>query len=105
MNNDLLFRFRFRLGSLSRDQSFLASGSSSRLDFLSRSLFGGSSTIPEMRRRGLQSALLHERMSYAAAQGCDLAMMVAVPGSNSHRNAERQGFRVAYTRTKWQRLP
>ncbi len=68
-------------------------------------VFGGSSTIPELRRRGLQSALLRERMRYAAAQGCDLAMMVALPASNSHRNAERQGFRVAYTRTKWQRLP
>ncbi len=29
-------------------------------------------------------------------------MMVAQPGSGSHRNAERNGFRVAYTRTKWQ---
>jgi hypothetical protein len=29
-------------------------------------------------------------------------MMVALPGSASQRNAERQGFRIAYTRTKWQ---
>jgi len=29
-------------------------------------------------------------------------MMVAAPGSASQRNAERNGFRVAYTRTKWQ---
>jgi hypothetical protein len=28
-------------------------------------LFGGSSTVPELRRRGLQLALLHERMRYA----------------------------------------
>jgi hypothetical protein len=28
-------------------------------------------------------------------------MMVAEAGSNSQRNAERQGFRVAYTRMKW----
>jgi hypothetical protein len=27
--------------------------------------------------------------------------MVAAPGSDSQRNAERAGFRVAYTRTKW----
>ena len=33
--------------------------------------------------------------------GCDLAMMGAEPGSSSQRNAERQGFRIAYTRTKW----
>jgi GNAT superfamily N-acetyltransferase len=64
-------------------------------------LFSGAATIPEMRRRGLQSALLQERMRYAFAQGCDLAMMVAAAGSESQRNAERKGFRIAYTRTKW----
>ncbi len=57
--------------------------------------------IPELRRRGLQAALLHERMRYAFDHGCDLAMMVAAAGSDSQRNAERQGFRIAYTRTKW----
>jgi hypothetical protein len=65
-------------------------------------LFGGSATIPELRCRGLQAALLEERMRYAFEQGCDLAMMVAEAGSNSQRNAERKGFRVAYTRVKWQ---
>jgi len=64
-------------------------------------LFAGASTVPEMRRRGLQAALLEERMRYAFDHGCDLAMMVAVPGSESQRNAERNGFRIAYTRTKW----
>lgn len=64
-------------------------------------LFGGAATVPEMRRRGLQAALLRARMSYAAEHGCDLAMMVAEAGSQSQRNAERAGFRIAYTRTKW----
>ena len=64
-------------------------------------LFGGAATIPAYRRRGLQGALLAERMHYACEHGCDLAMMVAEAGSNSQRNAERQGFRVAYTRLKW----
>jgi GNAT superfamily N-acetyltransferase len=67
-------------------------------------LFGGAATIPELRRRGLQTALLHERMRYAFQHGCDLAMMAAEPGSDSQRNAERKGFHIAYTRTKW-RLP
>jgi hypothetical protein len=40
-------------------------------------------------------------MRYAFDHGCDLAMMVAQPGSDSQRNAERRGFRLAYTRTKW----
>jgi GNAT superfamily N-acetyltransferase len=64
-------------------------------------LFAGAATIPELRRRGLQQALLEERMRYAFNHGCDLAMMVAEAGSNSQRNAERKGFRIAYTRTKW----
>jgi len=64
-------------------------------------LFAGSATVPEMRRRGLQAALLRERMRHAFELGCDLAMMVAEAGSNSQRNAERTGFRIAYTRTKW----
>jgi hypothetical protein len=64
-------------------------------------LFGGSATIPELRRRGLQTALLQERMRFAFHQGCDLAMMVAEPGSDSQHNAERRGFRIAYTRIKW----
>jgi GNAT superfamily N-acetyltransferase len=64
-------------------------------------LFGGAATVPELRRRGLQAALLRERTRYAFDHGCDLAMMVAEAGSNSQRNAERLGFRIAYTRIKW----
>jgi hypothetical protein len=65
-------------------------------------LFGGACTIPEARNRGAQRALLEARMNTAVNQGCDLARMCAQPGSASQRNAERQGFRVAYTRIKWQ---
>jgi GNAT superfamily N-acetyltransferase len=65
-------------------------------------LFGGATTIPEMRRRGLQGALLEARLGYAFEHGYTLAMMVTEAGSQSQRNAERQDFRVAYTRTKWQ---
>ena len=64
-------------------------------------LLAGASTIPAGRRRGAQLALLDARLRYAAERGCDLAMMCALPGSASQRNAERQGFRIAYTRVKW----
>jgi GNAT superfamily N-acetyltransferase len=64
-------------------------------------LLAGASTIPEARKQGAQRALLEERLAYAAEHGCDLAMMCAEPGGTSQRNAERQGFRIAYTRTKW----
>ena len=65
-------------------------------------LLAGASTIPSARRQGAQFALLEERLRYGAAHGCTIAMMVAQPGSASQRNAERHGFRIAYTRTKWQ---
>jgi len=64
-------------------------------------LLAGASTIPEARQQGAQQALLNYRIKLAAQSGCDLAMMAALPGSGSQRNAERHGFRVAYTRTKW----
>ncbi len=64
-------------------------------------LFAGASTVPAFRRRGAQNALLEARFQYAREIGCDLAMMCTEPGSGSQRNAERQGFRVGYTRTKW----
>lgn len=64
-------------------------------------LFAGSCTIPEARRQGAQQALLDDRLRRAAEHGCDIAVMVAEPGSASQRNAERHGFRIAYTRTKW----
>lgn len=68
-------------------------------------LLGGASTVPEGRRQGAQLALLESRLRYAAQEGCDLAMMCAQPGSASQRNAERQGFRIAYTRIKWALVP
>lgn len=64
-------------------------------------LLAGASTVPAWRGRGAQNALLHARLRYGAERGADLAMVVALPGSTSQLNAERQGFRMAYTRTKW----
>jgi hypothetical protein len=40
-------------------------------------------------------------MLYAFDHGCDLAMMIAEVGSSSQCNAERKGFQIAYTETKW----
>jgi GNAT superfamily N-acetyltransferase len=65
-------------------------------------LLAGASTVPEWRRNGAQLALLDARLNYAAEHGCDLAMICALPGGASQRNAERNGFRIAYTRIKWQ---
>jgi GNAT superfamily N-acetyltransferase len=64
-------------------------------------LLAGASTVPEARNKGAQGALLHARLQHAGSVGCNLAMMCAEPGSASQRNAERHGFRIAYTRMKW----
>jgi GNAT superfamily N-acetyltransferase len=60
--------------------------------------FGGASTRPAFRKRGVQTALLHARMDAARKAGCDLALVVTAPGEESQRNVERAGFRLAYTR-------
>jgi GNAT superfamily N-acetyltransferase len=66
-------------------------------------LLAGASTLPAHRGRGAQTALLAARLRFAREAGIALAMMGAAPGSTSQANAERQGFRIAYTRTKWRR--
>jgi GNAT superfamily N-acetyltransferase len=69
-------------------------------------LLAGASTIPARRGLGAQGLLLAARLEEARRRGCEVGMMVAAPASTSQRNAERRGFRVAYTRTKWrQRRP
>jgi len=68
-------------------------------------LLAGGATVPEARRKGAQRALLNARLRHAVKAGCHIAAMGAQPGSTSQRNAEREGFRIAYTRTKWSRSP
>lgn len=66
-------------------------------------LLAGASTVPAARRQGAQQALFRARLDHARARGIELAMVVTQPGSASRRNAERQGFRPVYTRSKWMR--
>lgn len=61
----------------------------------------GAATLPSFRRRGVQGAFFAGRLSEAARMGATLAYTITLPGSASHRNAERAGFRVAYTRVKF----
>jgi len=61
-------------------------------------------TLPEFRQRGVQTALLHARLSAAVEAGCDLATVAPIPGTQSERNVQRRGFRVAYTRIIMERL-
>ena len=58
----------------------------------------GAATLPEHRRRGVQTALLHHRLAIAAAAGCDLAVVTTAPGSKSQENVQRLGFELLYVR-------
>ncbi len=58
----------------------------------------GAGTLAEYRGRGLQTALLRARMAAAAEDGCEYAVVVTQGGTTSQRNAERLGFRVAYSK-------
>jgi len=66
-------------------------------------MLSGDATLPEARGRGLQGALIRERLARAARAGCELAMCCVLPGSASHRNYERAGFRLAYMRVNLRR--
>ena len=58
----------------------------------------GAATLPAFRRRGVQAALLRQRLADGVNAGCDLAVMTTQPGSTSQQNGHRQGFALLYTR-------
>jgi GNAT superfamily N-acetyltransferase len=58
----------------------------------------GASTLPEHRRRGVQTTLLEARLDAASRAGCDLAIVTTQPGSTSQRNVQKQGFALLYAR-------
>ncbi|KAL4961179.1 GNAT family N-acetyltransferase [Aspergillus stella-maris] len=60
-----------------------------------------SSTVPELRGRGVQGALLRARLADAKASGIETAVVNTRPGSASVRNVGRAGFRLAYVRGTW----
>lgn len=66
-------------------------------------LFFGDATLPPSRGRGAQAALIRHRLAHAAARGANLAMVCVLPGSISHRNYERAGFQLVYTRANLMR--
>ncbi|MCC7012796.1 MAG: GNAT family N-acetyltransferase [Planctomycetes bacterium] len=65
----------------------------------------GAATLPGLRRRGVQGALLARRLADAARQGCDIAVVTTQPGSVSQHNVQRQGFELLYSRNVLRREP
>jgi ribosomal protein S18 acetylase RimI-like enzyme len=59
------------------------------------------STLPQFRRRGVQTALIAARIADARAAGCEEVCSGTTFGSTSQRNLERAGLAVAYTKAVW----
>jgi GNAT superfamily N-acetyltransferase len=75
----------------------LAGGGSVRLE-AGLAQLTGAATLPEHRRKGVQSAVVRTRLIDAAREGCDLATVTVQPGSKSMQNAQRAGFSLLYPR-------
>lgn len=58
-------------------------------------------TLPSGRQHGCHQALVEARLRDAADAGCELFLALANPGGGSHRNLERAGLGVAYTKVVW----
>ncbi len=65
----------------------------------------GAATLQQHRRRGVQSALLDQRLIEATRAGCEIAVVTTQPGSKSQQNAQRQGFELLYARNVLRREP
>lgn len=66
-------------------------------------LLADATTLPEYRGKGCHAALIDHRVARAAERGCDLLTSFVEFGSASHRNLEKAGLRVAYTKAMWWR--
>ena len=82
---------------LARRDGSVAGGASLRLTY-NVALLCGAATLPEHRRRGVQTALLNERLRSAASRGCDIAVVTTQPASKSQENVQRAGFSLLYPR-------
>src|SRR5699024_6427954 len=63
-----------------------------------------SATLPAFRNKGVHQALVATRIEKAKELNCSLLVGQAAFGSASHRNMERTGMRIAYTKGIWSSL-
>jgi ribosomal protein S18 acetylase RimI-like enzyme len=84
---------------LARRDGLVVGGASLRTDAVQRiAQFTGAATLPNARRRGVQSALLDARLAAARSAGAEFAVITTRPGSRSQENAIESGFSLLYTR-------
>jgi GNAT superfamily N-acetyltransferase len=62
-------------------------------------LLSADGVAPPQRGRGVQRALIRERLAWAAQQGCEVATASTDVATASQRNYELSGFRCAYPKT------
>lgn len=58
-------------------------------------------TVPDFRSKGIQTALIKERINQAKMLNCELVVGQAKFGSVSQNNMERLGLKIAYTKAIW----
>ncbi len=66
--------------------------------------FFAGSTLLQFRNRGLQLALIRDRLARARESGAQIIFASAEPASASERNFHRSGFVTLYTRARWDRI-
>ena len=64
---------------------------------------GGMSTLPSHRRRGVQTALVHQRLAFARAAGARWAVSTTKSDSASERNLVRLGFVRSHVKETFQK--
>lgn len=63
----------------------------------------GATVLPEFRRRGVQQALIVDRMERLRARGAGVVCIESEPGHDTERNAHRLGFELAGTKVLLER--
>jgi len=58
-------------------------------------------TLPDYRNKGFQTHLLQRRINDAYKNACKLVVSQTSYCSSSHRNMERVGMKIGYTRSTW----
>jgi GNAT superfamily N-acetyltransferase len=89
------FRMRSSIPVVAIEHGNVAAGGILALNHEVAALFTTSTRL-SFRKHGLQSALLDWRLRLAKESGARIATIDTDPGSDSQRNAERFGFRLAY---------
>lgn len=64
-------------------------------------LLADATTLRQFRGKGCHAALVQHRIEQAAQRQCELLTSFVEFGSVSHRNVERAGLRVGYTKALW----